>query len=140
MLHHGLVTAAVGLRGLAAPAEDDEVGFLLGRRFDDAFGGTAADPVRLASGGSVASQTYYSASLTFGTLGAASCAEASVDAAGVTPGETLAAGLPGALPTGIVGMVYSGADVVVVRLCNVTAAAIAVPDGLIYSARVVRGF
>lgn len=102
--------------------------------------GTAADPVRLASGGSVASQTYYSASLTFGTLGAASCAEASVDAAGVTPGETLAAGLPGALPTGIVGMVYSGADVVVVRLCNVTAAAIAVPDGLIYSARVVRGF
>ncbi|GIU74165.1 MAG: hypothetical protein KatS3mg004_1252 [Bryobacteraceae bacterium] len=102
--------------------------------------GTAADPVRLASGGSVASQTYYSASLTFGTLGAASCGEASVDAAGVTPGETVAAGLPGALPAGIVGMVYSGADVVVVRLCNVTAAAIAVPDGLTYSVRVVRGF
>ena len=30
-------------RGLAAPAEDDEVGFLLGRRLDDALGGVPAD-------------------------------------------------------------------------------------------------
>lgn len=102
--------------------------------------GTAADPVRLASGGSVASQAFYSASLTFGTLAAGTCAEQSIAAAGAASGETMAAGLPGDLPAGIVGMVYGGADVAVVRLCNVTQAAVAIPDGLSYSVRVIRGY
>ncbi len=102
--------------------------------------GTAADPVRLASGGSVASQAFYSASLTFGTLAAGTCADQSIGAAGVAPGETVAAGLPYALPAGIVGMMYSGADTVVVRLCNVTGAAVDIPDGLTYSVRVIQGY
>ncbi len=102
--------------------------------------GTAADPVRLASGGSVASQTHYAASLSFGTLAAGSCGEASIPAAGVTPGETLAGGLPGGLPAGIAGTFFSGADVIVVRLCNFSGSAVAVPDSLTYSVRVVRGF
>jgi len=102
--------------------------------------GTASDPVRLASGGSVASQTFYSASLTFGTVASQSCAELSFAAPGVAPGETLAAGMPPALPAGITATMYSGADVVVVRLCNVTGAAVDIPADTSFSARVVRGF
>jgi hypothetical protein len=102
--------------------------------------GTAADPVRLASGGSVASQTFYSASLTFGTIAAFSCSEQSIPADGVTAGEALAAGWPGGLPAGVAGTMYSGMDAIAVRLCNVTNAAVAVPDGMTYNARVVRGF
>ncbi len=102
--------------------------------------GTAADPVRLASGGSVASQTFYSASLTFGTLPGQSCAEQSIPAAGATPGEAVAAGLPPALPAGLVGTVYSGADVLVVRLCNVTGTPVDIPADTSFSARIVRGF
>ncbi len=102
--------------------------------------GTAADPVRLASGGSVASQTFYSASLTFGTVAGQSCAEQSIPAAGATPGEAVAAGLPPALPAGLVATMYSGADVVVVRLCNVTGTAVDMPADTSFSARIVRGF
>ena len=102
--------------------------------------GTASDPVRLASGGSVASQTFYSASLTFGAVASQSCAELSIPAPGVAPGETLAAGLPPSLPAGIAATMFSGADVVVVRLCNVTSAAVDIPADVSFSARVVRGF
>jgi hypothetical protein len=102
--------------------------------------GTAADPVRLASGGSVASQTFYSASLTFGTIAAFSCSEQVIAADGVTAGETLAAGWPEALPAGVTGTMYSGTGAITVRLCNVTNAAVTVPDGMSYNARVVRGF
>ncbi len=38
-----VVAAVLASRGLAAPAEDDEVRFLLGRGLDDAFGGVPAD-------------------------------------------------------------------------------------------------
>lgn len=102
--------------------------------------GTAGDPVRLASGGSVASQTFYSASLTFGTVGGQSCVEQNIPAAGATPGETVAAGLPPTLPAGLVASMYSGADVVVVRLCNVTGTGVDVPGDISFSARIVRGF
>jgi hypothetical protein len=102
--------------------------------------GTAADPVRIAAGGSVASQAFYSASLNFGTVNGGECVEQNIPAPGAAPGETLAAGMPGALPAGIAGMMYSAADAVVVRLCNFTAASVAIPDGLSYNARVVRGF
>ncbi len=102
--------------------------------------GTAADPVRIASGGAVASQTFYSASLSFGTLGAASCAELNIAAPGAASGETLAAGIPESLPTGVLASMYSGTDVVVVRLCNLTGASVVIPDGLSYSVRIVRGF
>ncbi|MCS7043636.1 MAG: hypothetical protein N2036_12675 [Bryobacteraceae bacterium] len=102
--------------------------------------GTPSDPVRLATGGSVASQTFYSASLTFGSIPAFTCQEQPIPAPGVSAGESVAAGLPGALPAGILGTMYGAADAVVVRLCNVTGAAVAVPDGMSYNARVVRGF
>jgi hypothetical protein len=102
--------------------------------------GTAADPVRIAAGGSVASQAFYSASLNFGTLNGGSCAELNIPAPGASSGETLAVGMPGTLPPGIAGMMYSAADAVVVRLCNFTAGPVAVPDGLSFNARIVRGF
>ncbi|MFZ5926183.1 MAG: hypothetical protein ACOYX1_01935 [Acidobacteriota bacterium] len=102
--------------------------------------GTAADPVRIASGGAAASQAFYSASLSFGTINAASCGEQNIPAPGVAVGETLAAGIPETLPAGIVATVYSGTGVVVVRLCNTAGASVDIPEGLSYSARVIRGF
>jgi len=102
--------------------------------------GTAADPVRIASGGAVASQAFYSASLSFGTLGASSCAELNIAAPGAASGETLATGIPESLPAGVVASMYSGTEVVVVRLCNLTGASVVIPDGLSYSVRIIRGF
>ena len=102
--------------------------------------GTAADPVRIAGGGAVASQAFYSASLSFGTLDSQACAEMGIPAPGAAPGESVAAGLPEGLPAGVVGTMYSGADTVVVRLCNVTGATVAVPAALAFSVRIIRGF
>jgi hypothetical protein len=102
--------------------------------------GTPADPVRLASGGSVASQAFYTASLSFGTLGSQACAELGIAAPGATPGETIAAGMPEGLPAGVTGNMYSGADTVVVRLCNVTGAAVEIPPALAFNVRIIRGF
>lgn len=102
--------------------------------------GTAADPVRIAGGGAVASQAFYSASLSFGTLGAASCEELNIAAPGAASGETLAPGIPESLPSGVLASMYSGAGVVVVRLCNPTGTSVAIPDGLSYSVRIIRGF
>ncbi len=102
--------------------------------------GTPADPVRIAGGGAVASQAFYTASLSFGTLGSQSCAEMGIPAPGSTPGETVAAGFPEGLPSGVTATMYSGADTVVVRLCNVTGAAVDVPASLSFNARIVRGF
>ena len=145
----GLVKLADGVLGLVSGSTTDCV------RADGSAGpcggtiyfgaglegsGTAADPVRLATGGSVASQTYYSANLTFGTLNSLACAEQNIPAPGVTPGEALAAGLPEGTPPGVLATYFSGTDVAVVRLCNLNGTSVDIPAGLTYSVRVVRGF
>jgi len=58
----------------------------------------------------------------------------------VAMGDTVAAGWPGTLPSGVVGMMYGATDLVVVRLCNVTSAAVTVTSSLNYTGRVIRGF
>ena len=101
--------------------------------------GSSGSPVRPDPLGPLASQTFYSAALNFGTVPAASCAEKNIAASGASPGLTLAFGWPATLPTNLVGMMYSGANVIVVRLCNMTSSGIAVADGLTYSARIIGG-
>ncbi|MGC8807881.1 MAG: hypothetical protein ACP5QB_10135 [Thiomonas sp.] len=101
--------------------------------------GTSANPVRVDPAGAVASQALYSAALSPGTIAGASCWEGNITATGVTAGLTIAPGWP-TLPAGLVGMMYSGSGVVVVRICNVTASGVAVTGGLTYSARVIGGF
>ena len=91
------------------------------------------------SSGGVASQAVYQATLDFPAIAAGSCAEQNITATGVVAGSTLAAGFPATLQTGLVGMAYAGSGVVVVRICNVTAAAID-PAAATYTMRVIGGF
>ena len=91
------------------------------------------------SSGGAASQAVYQATLDFPAVAAGSCSEQNITATGVAAGSTLAAGFPATLPNGLVGMAYAGSGVVVVRLCNVTAAAID-PAAATYTMRVIGGF
>lgn len=100
--------------------------------------GSSGNPVRVDPAGAVASQAYYTAGLDFASVAAGSCSELNITATGVAAGASVAPGWP-TLPTGLIGMMYGGSGVVVVRLCNVTAAAID-PASLTFSARVIGGF
>jgi hypothetical protein len=100
--------------------------------------GSQANPVRVDPSGAVASQAAYSASLNFSSISGGSCAELSITATGVAAGQTIAPGWP-TLPSGLIGMMYAGTDVIVVRLCNVTGSAID-PAALTFTGRVIGGF
>jgi len=102
--------------------------------------GTSGNPVRLDTLNGLAAQVAYTASLTYGTIGAQSCLERSMAANGVAAGDTVEAGWPGTLPAGVVGMMYGATNLVVVRLCNVTGAGVTVTNGLNYTGRVIRGY
>lgn len=54
----------------------------------------------------------------FGSIAAASCLERSIPAPGATPGMPVAPGWPATMPGGLYGLMYTGADSVVVRMCN----------------------
>lgn len=70
------------------------------------------------------------ASLNFGSIAAQTCAQLTVPVAGVVLGDALAVGVPSSLTNGLAATVYvSAADVVTVRLCNVTTSAIDPPAG-----------
>ena len=102
--------------------------------------GSSGDPVRIDASGGAASQVVYTGNPTsWGTIAAASCGEKNITATGVQAGDTIAAGWP-ILTTGLVGMMYPQANIIVVRICNVTGTGIAVADGLAFSGRVVKGF
>lgn len=102
--------------------------------------GSSGDPVRVDPAGGAASQAVYTGNPTsWGTIAAGTCGEKNITATGVQAGDTLAAGWP-ILTTGLVGMMYPEANLIVVRLCNVTGSGIAVADGLAFSGRVIRGF
>lgn len=102
--------------------------------------GSSGDPVRIDASGGAASQVLYSANLTgWGTVAAAACGEKNITATGVQAGDAIAPIWP-LLQTGLVGMMYATENLIVVRLCNVTAAGIVVGDGLAFGGRVIRGF
>jgi len=76
-----------------------------------------------------------------GVIAAQSCSELSFAAAGASPGDAIAAGWPPDVGNGLVGAMYvSGDGSVVVRLCNVTAAGVAGPDGRTFRATILRTF
>src|SRR5579863_3622647 len=62
-----------------------------------------------------------SASLTFGSISQASCAQLTFALTGVNPGDSIAPGWPATLEAGLVGnMLASAANTVAVRLCNLS--------------------
>lgn len=72
---------------------------------------------------------------------AQSCQEKNFTLTGAREGDGVSAGWPAALPSGLSGLMYVGAsDLVVVRLCNATAAPVGVADGLTFRATIVRSF
>ena len=80
----------------------------------------------------------YSASLDFAEIAAHSCAELTISATGAAGNNAIAASWPAALESGLVGMMrVSAADVVTVRLCNVTASAVD-PASRTYAGRVIQ--
>jgi hypothetical protein len=87
----------------------------------------------LASGNGAVS--WYYGSLSFGSVMAGQCAELSFPAHGVSPGLAIAPGWPPDLPKQVSGIMYAGADSVVVRLCATQT--VTVPPGLTYSAAIL---
>jgi hypothetical protein len=76
-----------------------------------------------------------------GVIPAQSCSELGFTAAGVSPGDAIAAGWPPDMTNGLTGTMYaSAAGTVVVRICNVTAAGVAGPDGRTFRATILRTF
>jgi len=103
--------------------------------------GTSGDPIRIDPSGGAASQALYSANLTgWGTIAANSCTEKNITATGAVAGESVTPGWPATLPANLTGIIYAATNLVVVRVCNITATGIAVADGLTFSGRIVRGF
>lgn len=103
--------------------------------------GSSGDPLRMDPSGGGASQVLYSAALAgWGTIAASSCVEKNITATGAVAGESVIPGWPSTLPANLTGIVYAATNLVVVRLCNVTATGVAVGDGLTFGGRIVRGF
>ncbi|MCX8008316.1 MAG: hypothetical protein N3A54_01285 [Patescibacteria group bacterium] len=61
--------------------------------------------------------TWYYGTIDFATINSNQCRDISFVANGVVPGMAVVPGWPSDLPQGVYGMMYTGADVVVVRLC-----------------------
>ena len=80
------------------------------------------------------------ASLSFGAISQAACAQLTFTLTGANPGDSIAPGWPGSLETGLVGsMLVSGANTVAVRLCNLSGATVT-PAAQSFRATVVRSF
>jgi len=76
-----------------------------------------------------------------GVIAAQSCSELSFAAPGASPGDAIAAGWPPDMANGLTGTMYvSGDGNIVVRICNVTTAGVAGPDGRTFRATMLRIF
>lgn len=76
-----------------------------------------------------------------GVIPAQSCSELGFVVAGAAPGDALASGWPPDMTSGLTGTMYvSAAGTIVVRLCNVTTAGVAGPDGRTFRATILRTF
>lgn len=76
--------------------------------------------------------------LGFGPIPPASCIERNLPAPGVAPGMPIAPAWPSNLPQSLYGMAYAGADVIVFRLCNVSAGSVPEPSPApVFGAQVV---
>ncbi|MCX8008290.1 MAG: hypothetical protein N3A54_01150 [Patescibacteria group bacterium] len=68
--------------------------------------------------------TWYNGTLDFSLINTNQCKELSFPAAGVSPGMAVVPGWPSGLPQGVYGMMYTGADLIVIRLCATQAVTI----------------
>lgn len=74
----------------------------------------------------------------FPAISPASCAERSIPAPGVAPGMPVSPGWPHNLPAPLHGIMYAGADVIVIRLCNVSQSPVLMPSPRpVFNAQVV---
>ncbi len=86
--------------------------------------------------------TYLAASavVDFGSIGAGSCGESTVTLPGASAGDSVAAGWPAGLESGLIGMMrVSAANTVALRLCNLSGT-IVNPAAATFRATVVRSF
>jgi hypothetical protein len=87
--------------------------------------------LQVGSGSTVSKLLSASSSMTFGTIGANSCAEQTLNVTGAADGDTVALGVPNA--AAVSGTVFSswvsGAGVVKIRACNTGAASVTVTAG-----------
>jgi hypothetical protein len=75
------------------------------------------------------------------TVAPQACAEKAFTLGGAAMGDAVAPGWPATLPANLTGTMYVAASSsIVVRLCNPTADAIAVSDGLNYRATIIKTF
>jgi hypothetical protein len=80
-------------------------------------------------------------SLSFGTLANGACGSGTFSLIGAASGDTVAAGWPSTLESGLIGMVrVSAPNLIEVRLCNLSGAPITVADGETFAATIVRSF
>lgn len=103
--------------------------------------GTSGNPLKVDAATVPSFLTGTGALSGWGSIAAAACVEKNFALAGAQQGDAIAAGYPNNLPAGLSGTMYVGAtNLVVVRLCNATGAAIAVTDGLAWRATILRSF
>lgn len=100
--------------------------------------GSPTFPIQIDPNAGFASQFYVYGNVNFGVIPAGSCLEATIPAAGMSPSMSVAPAWPASIPQGLVGMMYTGSGVLVVRLCNVTQGDIDPPE-LTYGGRVIGG-
>lgn len=103
--------------------------------------GSAANPLSLDA---ATVPTYLTGTVSlagWGSISAASCQEKSLTLAGAAAGDAVIPGWPD-LPVGLSGTmrVAPAGGLVVISLCNATASALAVTDGLTFRATLIRGF
>jgi len=80
------------------------------------------------------------ASLSFGSIAQASCAQLSFVLAGANPGDSIAPGWPGTIEAGLAGSMFvSASNTVAVRLCNLSGSALT-PAAQTFRASVIRSF
>ena len=80
------------------------------------------------------------ASLSFGSIAQASCAQLTFALAGANPGDSIAPGWPSTIEAGLVGnMFVSASNTVTVRLCNLSGSTLT-PAAQTFRASVIRSF
>ena len=105
---------------------------------------TYRDVVRFAlnggKGNAVGPEADGAQTVDFGAVSGGSCAELTMSLNGAALGDSVAAGWPESLPAGTAGTMFvSLANVVTIRLCNVTSTAIN-PVNANFRATIIRSF
>lgn len=103
--------------------------------------GTSGDPVRV-NPATVPSFLTGTATLNdWGTIGAQACVQKTFALAGAVSNDAVIPRWPAGLTAGLTGIVFvSAGDVIAVRVCNPTAGGIALANGNVFGATILRSF